>query len=129
EAQQTLMINGLRGRVVLETDGKLMTGRDVAVAALLGAEEFGFATAPLVAMGCVMMRVCNLDSCPAGIATQKPELRARFKGKPEYVIRFMRFIARELREIMAQMGFHTLDEMVGRTDLLVRKPSDGCWKR
>lgn len=129
EAQQTLMLNGLRGRVVLETDGKLMTGRDVAVAALLGAEEFGFATAPLVAMGCVMMRVCNLDSCPAGIATQKPELRARFKGKPEYVIRFMRFIARELREIMAQMGFRTLDEMVGRTDLLVRKPSDGCWKR
>ena len=129
EAQQTLMLNGLRGRVVLETDGKLMTGRDVAVAALLGAEEFGFATAPLVAMGCVMMRVCNLDSCPAGIATQKPELRARFKGKPEYVMRFMRFIARELREIMAQMGLRTLDEMVGRTDLLVRRPSDGCWKR
>ncbi len=129
EAQQTLLLNGLRDRVVLETDGKLMTGRDVAVAALLGAEEFGFATAPLVTMGCVMMRVCNLDSCPAGIATQKPELRARFKGKPEYVMRFMRFVARELREIMAQMGFRTLDEMVGRSDLLARKPSDGCWKR
>ena len=128
EAQQTLLLNGLRDRVILETDGKLMTGRDVAVAALLGAEEFGFATAPLVTMGCVMMRVCNLDSCPAGIATQKPELRARFKGKPEYVIRFMRFIARELREIMAELGFRTLDEMVGRSDLLVRKPSDGCWK-
>ena len=128
ETHQTLILNNLRSRVILETDGKLMTGRDVAVAALLGAEEFGFATAPLVTMGCVMMRVCNLDSCPAGIATQKPELRARFKGKPEYIISFMRFIAQELREIMADLGFRTLNEMVGRVDLLEKKPSDGNWK-
>lgn len=128
ETHQTLMLNNLRSRVILETDGKLMTGRDVAIAALLGAEEFGFATAPLVTMGCIMMRVCNLDSCPAGIATQKPELRARFKGKPEYIINFMRFIAQELRECMAQLGFRTLNEMVGRVDLLKKKPSDGNWK-
>jgi glutamate synthase (ferredoxin) len=107
--------------VILETDGKLMTGRDVAIAAMLGAEEFGFATAPLVTMGCVMMRVCNLDTCPVGIATQNPELRKRFKGKPEYVINFMRFIAQELREYMAKLGVRTVDELVGRTDLLVQK--------
>ena len=118
EAHQTLIRNGLRGRVRLETDGKLMSGRDVAIAALLGAEEFGFATAPLVSMGCVMMRVCNLDTCPVGIATQNPELRCRFQGKPEYVMNFMLFIARQLREIMARLGVRTVDELVGRTDLL-----------
>lgn len=118
ETHQTLIMNGLRSRVVIETDGKLMNGRDVAVAALLGAEEFGFATAPLVTMGCVMMRVCNLDTCPVGIATQNPELRKRFKGKPEYIEHFMYFIAQELREYMAKLGFRKVSEMVGRTDLL-----------
>ncbi len=118
ETHQTLILNGLRNKVRIETDGKLMSGRDVAVAALLGAEEFGFATAPLVTLGCVMMRVCNLDTCPAGIATQNPELRKRFAGKPEYVENFMRFIAEELREYMAKLGFRTIDEMVGRSDLL-----------
>ena len=121
EAHQTLMQNGLRERVVIETDGKLMSGRDVAIAALLGAEEYGFATAPLVTLGCVMMRVCNLDTCPMGIATQNPELRKRFIGKPEYVENFMIFIARELREYMAKLGVRTIDEMVGRTDLLKKK--------
>ena len=120
-AHQSLIMNGLRDRVVLETDGKLMTGRDVAIACMLGAEEFGFATAPLVTMGCVMMRVCNLDTCPMGIATQNPELRKRFKGKPEYVVNFMKFIAEELREYMAKLGVRTVDELVGRTDLLKRK--------
>ncbi len=118
ETHQTLIMNGLRNKVIIETDGKLMSGRDVAIAALLGAEEFGFATAPLVTLGCVMMRVCNLDTCPVGIATQNPELRKRFKGKPEYVINFMRFIAEELREYMAKLGVRTVDELVGRTDLL-----------
>ncbi len=118
ETHQTLLRNGLRSRVRIETDGKLMSGRDVAVAALLGAEEFGFATAPLVTMGCVMMRVCNLDTCPVGVATQNPELRKRFKGKPEYVENFMRFIAQELREYMAKLGVRTIDQMVGRSDLL-----------
>ncbi|HJC15188.1 MAG TPA: glutamate synthase large subunit [Candidatus Fusicatenibacter intestinigallinarum] len=121
ETHQTLIMNGLRNRVVIETDGKLMSGRDVAIAALLGAEEFGFATAPLVTMGCVMMRVCNLDTCPVGVATQNPELRKRFRGKPEYVVNFMRFIAQELREYMAKLGLRTVDEMVGRSDLLKRK--------
>ena len=122
ETHQTLIKNGLRSRVIIETDGKLMSGRDVAIAALLGAEEFGFATAPLISMGCMMMRVCNLDTCPVGIATQNPELRKRFKGKKEYVINFMRFIAMQLREIMAKLGVRTVNEMVGRTDLLsVRK--------
>ena len=121
EAHQTLIMNDLRSRVVIETDGKLMTGRDLAIATLLGAEEFGFATAPLVTMGCVMMRVCNLDTCPVGVATQNPILRKRFKGKPEYVENFMRFIAQELREYMAQLGFKTVDEMVGRSDLLEPK--------
>ena len=118
ETHQTLIQNGLRGKVLLETDGKLLTGRDVAVAAMLGAEEFGFATAPLVAMGCVMMRVCNLDTCPMGIATQNPELRKRFAGKPEYIMNFMRFVAQELREYMARLGVRTVDELVGRADLL-----------
>ena len=121
ETHQTLIQNGLRNKVRIETDGKLMTGRDVAIAAILGAEEFGFATAPLVTMGCVMMRVCNLDTCPVGIATQNPELRKRFQGKPEYVINFMRFIAQELREYMAKLGVRTVDDLVGRTDLLKMK--------
>ena len=118
EAHQTLTMNGLRNKVIIETDGKLMSGRDVAIAAMLGAEEFGFATAPLVTMGCVMMRVCNLDTCPVGITTQNPELRKRFAGKPEYVVNFMRFIAQELREYMAKLGVKTVDELVGRTDFL-----------
>ena len=118
ETHQTLLKNGLRSRVRIETDGKCMSGRDVAIAALLGAEEFGFATAPLVTMGCVMMRVCNLDTCPVGVATQNPELRKRFRGKPEYVENFMKFIAEELREYMARLGVRTVDEMVGRSDLL-----------
>ncbi len=118
EAHQTLIQNGLRSGVVIETDGKLMSGRDVAIAAILGAEEFGFATAPLVTMGCMMMRVCNLDTCPVGIATQNETLRARFRGKPEYVMNFMRFIAEEVREIMAGLGVRSLDELTGRTDLI-----------
>ncbi|MDD6812139.1 MAG: glutamate synthase large subunit [Lachnospiraceae bacterium] len=118
ETHQTLIQNGLRNKVRIETDGKLMSGRDVAIAAILGAEEFGFATAPLVTMGCVMMRVCNLDTCPVGVATQNPELRKRFKGKPEYVENFMKFIAQELREYMSLLGVRTVDELVGRTDLL-----------
>ena len=118
ETHQTLIQNGLRERVRIETDGKLMSGRDVAISAILGAEEFGFATAPLVTMGCVMMRVCNLDTCPVGVATQNPELRKNFRGKPEYVINFMRFIAQNLREYMAKLGVRTIDELVGRTDLL-----------
>ena len=121
ETHQTLIQNGLRNRVVIETDGKLMSGRDVAIAAILGAEEFGFATAPLVTLGCVMMRVCNLDTCPMGVATQNPELRKRFIGKPEYVENFMLFIAEELREYMAKLGIRTIDELVGRTDLLKKK--------
>ena len=118
ETHQTLIQNGLRERVRIETDGKLMSGRDVAIAAILGAEEFGFATAPLVTMGCVMMRVCNLDTCPVGVATQNPELRKRFTGKPEYVMNFMRFMAENLREYMARLGVRSIDELVGRTDLL-----------
>ncbi len=123
ETHQTLIMNGLRNKVRIETDGKLMSGRDVAIAAILGAEEFGFATAPLVTMGCVMMRVCNLDTCPVGVATQNPELRKNFKGKPEYVENFMKFIAEELREYMAALGVRTVDELVGRTDLLKVKES------
>ena len=121
ETHQTLIMNGLRNKVRIETDGKLMSGRDVAIAAILGAEEFGFATAPLVTMGCVMMRVCNLDTCPVGVATQNPELRKNFRGKPEYVENFMKFIAQELWEYMAALGVRTVDELVGRTDLLKRK--------
>ena len=118
ETHQTLVLNNLRSRVRLETDGQLKTGRDVVIAALLGAEEFGFATGPLVAMGCIMMRVCHLDTCPVGVATQNPELRRRFTGKPEDVVNFMRFIAQDVREHMAALGARTLDELVGRTDLL-----------
>lgn len=123
EAHQSLIDNGLRTRVILETDGKLMSGKDVAIAAMLGAEEFGFATAPLVTMGCVMMRVCNQDTCPVGIATQNKNLRKRFQGKPEYVMNFMRFVASELREIMADLGFKTVDEMIGRVSCLKVKSS------
>ena len=119
ETHQTLVLNNLRSRVRLETDGQLKTGRDVVIAALLGAEEFGFATGPLVAMGCIMMRVCHLDTCPVGVATQNPELRKRFTGKPEDVVNFMRFIAQDVREHMAALGVRTVDELVGRTDLLV----------
>ncbi len=118
EAHQTLIENGLRSGVILETDGKLMSGRDVAIAAILGAEEFGFATAPLVTMGCMMMRVCNLDTCPFGIATQNTQLRKRFKGQPEYVMNFMNYVAQEVREIMAKFGIRTLNELIGRTDLI-----------
>lgn len=118
ETHQTLLANGLRNRVVIETDGKLMSGRDVAIAAMLGAEEFGFATAPLITLGCVMMRQCQSDTCPMGVATQNPELRRRFAGKPEYVENFMLFIARQLREIMARLGIRTVEELVGRSDLL-----------
>ncbi|MFI3227008.1 MAG: glutamate synthase large subunit [Clostridia bacterium] len=121
EAHQTLIKNGLRSQVVVETDGKLMSGRDIAIACLLGAEEFGFATAPLVAMGCMMMRVCNLDTCPVGVATQNECLRKRFRGKPEHVINFMMFMAEDLREIMARLGFKTIEEMVGRTDKIRMK--------
>ncbi len=121
EAQQTLVLNDLRNRVVLECDGQLKTGRDVAIACLLGAEEFGFATAPLVASGCIMMRVCHLNTCPVGIATRNPELRKKFEGKPEHVVNYMYFIAQELREIMAQLGFRTINEMVGQVQKLDRK--------
>ncbi|WP_373075701.1 glutamate synthase-related protein, partial [Zeaxanthinibacter enoshimensis] len=120
EAQQTLVLNDLRNRVRLECDGQLKTGRDVAIACLLGAEEFGFATAPLVASGCIMMRVCHLNTCPVGIATQNPELRKKFEGKPEHVVNYMYFIAEELREIMASLGFRTVDEMVGQVQKLDR---------
>lgn len=113
ETQQTLMQNGLRSRVVLESDGKLMDGRDVAIACLLGAEEFGFATMPLIAMGCLMQRDCQKDTCPVGIATQDCRLRNRFTGKPEYVVNYMMFVAEQLRQIMAELGFATVDEMVG----------------
>lgn len=125
ETHQTLVANGLRNKVRIETDGKLMSGRDVAIAAILGAEEFGFATAPLVTLGCVMMRVCHQDTCPMGIATQNPELRKRFAGKPEYVENFMRFIARELREYMAKLGVRSISELVGRTDLLKKTDCAG----
>lgn len=125
ETHQTLIANGLRNKVVIETDGKLMSGRDVAIAAILGAEEFGFATAPLITMGCVMMRVCQSDTCPMGVATQNPELRKKFRGKPEYVENFMKFIATELREIMSELGVKSIDELVGRTDLLKVKKSLG----
>ncbi len=128
EAHQTLLLNDLRSRIVVETDGKLLTGRDVAIAALLGAEEFGFATGPLISLGCLMMRVCNLDTCPVGIATQNPKLRKQFAGKPEYVENFMRFIAAEMREIMAGLGFRTVNEMVGRTDRLQAKKAINHWK-
>ncbi len=128
ETHQTLMLNNLRSRIVVETDGKLMTGRDVIIAAILGAEEYGFATAPLVALGCVMMRVCNLDTCPVGVATQNPKLREKFAGKPEHVVNFMKFIAYEMREIMAELGFMSLDEMIGHTELLETNDAINHWK-
>ncbi|WP_188456950.1 glutamate synthase large subunit [Virgibacillus oceani] len=129
ETHQTLMLNDLRDRVVLETDGKLMTGKDVVMAALLGAEEYAFATAPLVVLGCVMMRVCHMDTCPVGIATQNPELRKHFMGDPDHVVNFMHYIAREVREIMAQLGFRTVEEMIGRTDVLaVSERAKSHWK-
>jgi glutamate synthase (ferredoxin) len=128
ETHQTLVLNNLRSRIAVETDGQLKTGRDVVIAALLGAEEFGFATAPLVATGCIMMRVCHLNTCPAGIATQDPRLRERFAGKPEHVVNFMRFIAQDVREIMAQLGFRTVDEMVGRVDRLEPRKAIDHWK-
>ena len=128
ETQQVLVLNKLRDRIVVQTDGQLKTGRDVVIAALLGAEEFGFATAPLVVMGCVMMRVCHLNTCPVGVATQDPELRKRFAGKPEHVETFFRFIAEEVREYMAQLGFRTIDEMIGRSDRLEMRGAIDHWK-
>ncbi|MDD2366963.1 MAG: glutamate synthase large subunit [Desulfuromonadaceae bacterium] len=128
ETHQTLLLNNLRSRIIIEADGQLKTGRDVAIAALLGAEEFGFATAPLVTLGCVMMRVCQSNTCPTGVATQDPELRKNFTGKPEYVVNFMRFVAEELREIMAQLGFRTLNEMIGRCDVLEANDAINHWK-
>ncbi|MBV8555501.1 MAG: glutamate synthase large subunit [Planctomycetaceae bacterium] len=128
ETQQTLVLNNLRDRIVVQTDGQLKTGRDVVVAALLGAEEYGFATAPLVVMGCIMMRVCHLDTCPVGIATQNPKLRAKFTGKVEHVVDYFKFVAQEVRELMAQLGFRTVDEMIGRSDLLDMKRAIGHYK-
>ena len=128
ETHQTLVLNNLRSRIAVETDGQLKTGRDVVIAALLGAEEFGFATAPLVASGCIMMRVCHLNTCPAGVATQDPVLRKKFKGQPEHVINFMRFIAEDMREIMAHLGFRTVEEMIGRVDRLEAKTAVDHWK-
>ena len=128
ETQQTLVLNGLRDRIVVQTDGQLKTGRDVVIAALLGAEEFGFATAPLVVSGCVMMRVCHLDTCPVGVATQNPELRQRFTGKPEFVVNFFEFIAEEVREYMAQLGFRTVQEMIGHVEALDVQPAIDHWK-
>ena len=124
ETQQTLVRNGLRGRIAVQVDGGLRTGRDVVVGALLGADEFGFATAPLIAAGCVMMRKCHLNTCPVGIATQDPVLRARFTGQPEHVINFFFFVAEEVRELMAELGFRTFDEMIGRVDRLDMVPRD-----
>ena len=128
ETQQTLLLNGLRDRIVVQADGQMKTGRDVVIAALLGAEEFGFATAPLVVSGCVMMRVCHLDTCPVGVATQNPELRARFSGKPEFVVNFMEFIAEEVREHMARLGFRTIAEMIGHVEALDTKAAVDHWK-
>jgi glutamate synthase (ferredoxin) len=128
ETHQTLVLNNLRSRIAVETDGQLKTGRDVVMAALLGAEEFGFATAPLVTLGCIMMRVCHLNTCPVGVATQDPRLRANFTGDPEHTVNFMKFVAQEVRELMAQLGFRTLTEMVGRTDVLEARAAVDHWK-
>jgi glutamate synthase (ferredoxin) len=128
ETHQTLVLNDLRSRIIVETDGQLKTGRDVVIAALLGAEEFGFATAPLVAMGCILMRVCHLNTCPVGVATQDPELRKRFAGEPEHVVNFMRMIAEEVRELMAQLGFRQMNKMIGRVDRLEVKKAVDHWK-
>jgi glutamate synthase (ferredoxin) len=128
ETHQTLVLNNLRSRIVVETDGQLKTGRDVVIAALLGAEEFGFATAPIVVLGCIMMRVCHLDTCPVGVATQNPELRKKFEGNPEHVVNFMRFIAEEVRDLMSKLDFRTVNEMVGRTDKLEMMKAIDHWK-
>jgi glutamate synthase (ferredoxin) len=128
ETHQTLVLNNLRSRIAVETDGQMKTGRDIAIAALLGAEEFGFSTAPLVTLGCIMMRVCHMNTCPVGVATQNPELRKNFTGDPEHTVNFMKFLAREVREIMAQLGFRTMNEMVGRTDVLEPKKAIAHWK-
>jgi glutamate synthase (ferredoxin) len=128
ETHQTLLLNNLRSKIVVEADGQMKTGRDVVIAALLGAEEFGFATAPLVTLGCIMMRVCHLNTCPVGVATQNPELRAKFNGDPEYAANFMRFIAQEVRELMAQLGFRKLEDMVGRVDVLEPRQAVDHWK-
>ena len=118
ETQQTLVLNKLRDRIIVQTDGQMKTGRDVVIAALLGAEEYGFATAPLVVMGCIMMRVCHLDTCPVGVATQNPQLREKFTGKAEHVVNFFEFVAEEIREILAELGYRSLDELIGRSDLI-----------
>ena len=128
ETQQVLRLNGLRDRIIVQVDGQMKTGRDVVIGALMGAEEFGFATAPLVVSGCIMMRVCHLNTCPVGVATQDPELRKQFNGKPEFVENFFRFIAEEVREYMAQLGFRTMDEMIGRVDRLNVNPAIDHWK-
>jgi glutamate synthase (NADPH/NADH) large chain len=128
EAQQTLMLNGLRDRIVVQADGQMKTGRDVIIATLLGAEEFGFATAPLVVSGCIMMRACHLDTCPVGIATQNPELRKRFNGQPEFVINFFEYIAEEVREYLAELGFRTLKEAVGHVELIDAEKAVNHWK-
>jgi glutamate synthase (NADPH/NADH) large chain len=128
ETQQTLLLNGLRDRVTVQVDGQLKTGRDVVIGALLGAEEYGFATAPLVVSGCIMMRVCHLDTCPVGVATQNPELRKKFSGKPEFVVTFFEYIAEEVREILASLGYRTLEELIGRTELLDTRKAIEHWK-
>ena len=128
ETQQTLLLNGLRDRIVVQVDGQLKTGRDVVIAALLGAEEFGFATAPLVVSGCIMMRVCHLDTCPVGVATQNPELRKKFSGKPEFVVNFMEFIAEEVREHLAALGFRSIEEAIGHVELLDFRRALEHWK-
>src|SRR5205823_4385397 len=128
ETQQTLLRNGLRDRIVVQADGQLKTGRDVMVAALLGAEEFGFATAPLVVSGCVMMRVCHLDTCPVGVATQNPKLREKFSGKAEYVVNFFEFVAQEVREYLAALGFRSVAEAVGHAEMLDKRRAVGHWK-
>ncbi|MFN5810235.1 MAG: glutamate synthase-related protein, partial [Burkholderiales bacterium] len=128
ETQQTLVLNGLRGRIRVQTDGQMKTGRDVAIGALLGADEFGFATAPLVVEGCIMMRKCHLNTCPVGVATQDPLLRKKFAGKPEHVVNYFFFIAEEVRHIMAQLGIAKFDDMIGRADLLDMKKGVEHWK-
>ena len=128
ETHQTLVMNNLRSRVVLQTDGQLKTGRDIAIAALLGAEEYGFATAPLITLGCIMMRKCHMNTCPVGIATQDPELRKKFKGKPEHVVNYLFMVAEELRKIMANLGLRTVNEMIGRVDLLDTRHAIEHWK-
>lgn len=128
ETQQTLVLNNLRSRIRIQTDGQLRTGRDVVIAAMLGAEEFGFATISLITMGCVLMRKCHLNTCPVGVATQDPELRKRFRGKPEYLVNYMMFVAEDVRQIMAELGFRRFEEMVGQVDLLEVNEAVSYWK-